>query len=74
MGDGIKRSEGESVAELEMLLEWHFGAKVEVKQFRGSWVDIPELLRTRLGMANTKLGDDTIVGEMVFHSYRKVAS
>jgi type VI secretion system protein ImpH len=57
-----------SAAGLEMILAKRLGIEAEVEQFRGAWVDMPEVCRTRLGGGNARLGGEAIVGKSVFDS------
>lgn len=42
------------------------GATISIEQFVGRWVDIHERQRIKLGVANTTLGVDTVLGSRVF--------
>lgn len=47
------------------------GAEVAVEQFIGSWVPIHESQQTRLGIANSRLGRDTVLGRTAFDATGK---
>jgi type VI secretion system protein ImpH len=49
------------------------GARVEVEQFVGVWVPIPEPDRTRLGTAACALGRSVVLGRQVFDRSSRVA-
>ena len=45
----------------------------ELEEFVGGWLDLPERLRTRLGLASARLGVDAVVGIASFqrqHRFR----
>lgn len=51
-----------SSSALEAILSDYFGVPVTARQFAGQWLDIDEGSLTRLGAANSALGENTIIG------------
>jgi type VI secretion system protein ImpH len=50
----------------EILLRDLLRAPVQLEELVGSWLDLPERLRTRLGVAGTRLAVDAVVGVASF--------
>ena len=42
------------------------GEKVRLREFVGTWTDIPKPLQSRLGQSGARLGQDTVVGSRFF--------
>ena len=55
---------------LQEILEDYFGIPVDIQQFVGRWIDLPQEYRCRLGAspANTQLGSTVIVGSRFWES------
>ncbi|HMR29708.1 MAG TPA: type VI secretion system baseplate subunit TssG [Geminicoccaceae bacterium] len=50
----------------EVLLRDLLRAPVQLQEFEGGWLDLPERLQTRLGVAGTRLAVDAVVGAASF--------
>lgn len=55
-----------SADRLHTLLEAWIGEKVEVRQFAGAWVAVPEDEQSRLGQAFSRLGTDAVIGSRLW--------
>ncbi|MBF0130097.1 MAG: type VI secretion system baseplate subunit TssG [Alphaproteobacteria bacterium] len=58
----LSASRPRSMTGLETLLRLSLGVPVRGRQFVGRWLDIAEEERTRLGIANSRLGEDAVLG------------
>jgi type VI secretion system protein ImpH len=57
---------------LELTLADYFGLPVQVRQFQGAWLVIPETLRTRLGeRGSATLGDGATLGRATWQCQHK---
>jgi type VI secretion system protein ImpH len=58
---------------IELLVRDLLRVPVAIEEFVGGWLELPEGLRTRLGLAGTRLGVDAVVGHASFqrqHRFR----
>ena len=55
-----------SVSRLRGMLGGLMGTRVEIEEFVGSWLTLDASERTRLGAAQSRLGDDCVLGASVF--------
>jgi type VI secretion system protein ImpH len=63
----VRNAEG-----LRAILCGYFHVPVEVEQFVGHWMRLPETERTRLGMRGCALGQDAVVGAQVYDRQHKI--
>jgi type VI secretion system protein ImpH len=60
-----RSSQSLAVAVQDVLADLLQGAKVRVQEFRGGWSDVPFPEQTQLGVRNTKLGKEVLLGNQV---------
>jgi type VI secretion system protein ImpH len=63
---GIVAQRPRSASAIRAVLSDHFGVPVGVEQFTGQWLALEDSCLTRLGVANSRLGFDTIAGRRVW--------
>lgn len=51
---------------LQSMLEFYLGVPTQVRPFSGRWLDIPERERSRVGVANARLGQSAVAGTRVW--------
>ena len=61
------------VATLSVLVDELPDAEVSVREFIGSWINLEDDQQTRLGVANNRLGTETMLGSRVFDRRGKFA-
>jgi len=49
-----------------ILADYFPGVEIEIEQFAGRWLDIPETEQNRLGTRRTRLGEDINLGDSIF--------
>ena len=60
-----------SAGSLERILSDHFGVAVRLEQFFGQWLEIDQDSQTCLGLANCRMGLDTVLGSRVWDEQSK---
>jgi type VI secretion system protein ImpH len=63
----VRNAEG-----LRAILCGYFHVPVQIEQFAGHWMRLPETERTRLGLRGCTLGQDAVVGAQVYDRQHKV--
>lgn len=61
-----------SSSSLTALLQGYFKAGVEIEQFVGQWIMVPEAKQTKLGQQACRLGESAFVGERVWDRQTKI--
>lgn len=51
---------------LQRMVAGHFCVKAEIEQFVGQWMMLDVVDQTQVGMANSRLGESTVVGDRVW--------
>ena len=55
-----------SVSRLRAFLASYLETRVEIEEFVGSWLELDPSERTRLGAANSRLGQDCVAGASMY--------
>jgi type VI secretion system protein ImpH len=63
---GLLAPRVKSVSRLRSFLQGLMGARVEIEEFVGSWLALEVAEQTRLGLAQSGLGSDCVLGASVF--------
>jgi type VI secretion system protein ImpH len=69
---GLLAQRPRNAANLQALVADYFGLRVQVLQFQGQWLPLGAESLTRLGDANSVLGDSVVAGERVWDVGSKV--
>ena len=69
---GLMSPQAKSASRLRALIGGLFGVRAEVEQFVGARLVIEGNERSRLGMSNSSLGGDTVVGATVYSVHDKI--
>ncbi len=68
---GIIAQKPHSASVLEQMLADYFGVAAKVRQFTGQWLALDDESITRLGAANSRLGQNAVVGTRVWDDQSK---
>ncbi len=68
---GLLSQQPHSGSALENILSDYFSTTAKIKQFFGQWLDLSEESVTKLGSANSRLGEDAIVGTRIWDQQSK---
>ncbi len=68
---GLIAQKPHSTAALERMLSDYFNVAAQVKQFTGQWLDLDQESITKLGVANSQLGWNTVLGTRVWDDQSK---
>ncbi|HYL99550.1 MAG TPA: type VI secretion system baseplate subunit TssG [Blastocatellia bacterium] len=68
---GLVAQRPHSAAAVEAILSDYFGVRVQADQFSGQWLTLDDEGLTRLGLANSELGKNTIAGSRVWDNQSK---
>ena len=60
-----------SAKALEQILSDYFGIKAKIRQFYGQWLELDSESITKLGRANSSLGDSAIIGTKIWDQQSK---
>jgi type VI secretion system protein ImpH len=63
---GLFAGRGRSAHGLEAMLQHYFSLPIRVRSFTGSWFELDEGQRTRIGQANHALGESVVLGRRVW--------
>jgi type VI secretion system protein ImpH len=68
---GLIQQKPHSSSALEQILSDYYGVPARVIQFFGQWLDLDQESITRLGLRNSTLGDDAIIGTRIWDQQSK---
>jgi type VI secretion system protein ImpH len=68
---GLIAQRPHSAAAIESILRHHFGVPVRIRQYFPQWLAVDEEFRTRLGAANSVLGENLICGDRIRNAQSK---
>jgi type VI secretion system protein ImpH len=68
---GLVAQRPHSGAAVEAVLGDYFGVPARLEPFTGQWLELDEESRTRLGAANSRLGESTVAGARVWDAQSK---
>jgi type VI secretion system protein ImpH len=63
---GLLAARVKSVSRLRAFLASYLETRVEIEEFVGSWLELDSAERTRLGSANSRLGEDCVAGASMY--------
>jgi type VI secretion system protein ImpH len=63
---GLLAARVKSVSRLRAFLSSYLETRVEIEEFVGSWLELDPSERTRLGAANSRLGQDCVAGASMY--------
>jgi type VI secretion system protein ImpH len=63
---GLLAARVKSVSRLRAFLSSYLETRVEIEEFVGSWLELDRSERTRLGAANSRLGQDCVAGASMY--------
>jgi type VI secretion system protein ImpH len=69
---GLIAAQAKSASRLKQLIAGLFGVRVEIDQFVGAYLKLDSSDRTRVGVRNSGLGHDILVGQSVFSIQDKI--
>ncbi|HEX8338504.1 MAG TPA: type VI secretion system baseplate subunit TssG [Pyrinomonadaceae bacterium] len=68
---GLVAQRPHSAGAVESVLGDYFGVPARLEPFTGQWLELDEESRTRLGRANSRLGESTVAGARVWDAQSK---
>jgi type VI secretion system protein ImpH len=68
---GLVAQRPHSAGAVEAVLGDYFGAPARVEEFTGQWLELDDESLTRLGAANSRLGESTVAGARVWDAQSK---
>lgn len=68
---GLVAQRPHSAGAIESVLGDYFGIPARLEAFTGQWLELDEESRTRLGRANSRLGESTVAGTRVWDAQSK---
>ncbi len=69
---GVLAQRPMNVSNLQSALQRYLGVPVRIRQFQGGWLGLEPESQSSLGIANTILGSDALVGERIWSRGQKI--